>query len=274
MGFNIFEKLPFNPPNQKPRYKDLGGEDDEESIPLEGSHVTKQSHRSYGWVFWSIQALFFLLSLTLLTASKSTKPSDEQCSKQLSSWSPILDVPGLVKYESVNFDLAFDQASPYRGPPTPEREKLWDELWHMRGISVPDDKLEAMNRTDIDKKVYKKVAPELGGGYGALVETFHQLHCVSMLRQWSYKEYFEDKETFPNGLPEGLDGTPEIRRMHLDHCIEVLRLNLMCTADVTPFLVEVNPSFPRGEKADFNSNHKCRNFWDIKEWVKEHTVMM
>ena len=43
---------------------------------------------------------------------------------------------------------------------------------------MPEDKLAAMNRTDFEHRTYKKVAAERGGGYAALVETFHQLHCV------------------------------------------------------------------------------------------------
>jgi hypothetical protein len=63
-----------------------------------------------------------------------------------------------------------------------------------------------------------------------------------MLRQWSYKEHWLDKRL---DLPGSLYGDPKLTRMHLgnlnksisaatcvdrlaDHCIEVLRANLMC----------------------------------------------
>ncbi|KAE8374164.1 hypothetical protein BDV26DRAFT_296226 [Aspergillus bertholletiae] len=61
--------------------------------------------------------------------------------------------------------------------------------------------------------------------------------------------------------------------MHLDHCIEVLRANIMCTSDIMPILIELDPKAPFGERADFRSNHKCRNFWEIRQWVIDHTAI-
>lgn len=58
--------------------------------------------------------------------------------------------------------------------------------------------------------------------------------------------------------------------MHVDHCIESLRLSLMCYGDVTPVLIEVAPDAPLGRRADFNVHHKCRNFEKLTEWVGEN----
>lgn len=57
--------------------------------------------------------------------------------------------------------------------------------------------------------------------------------------------------------------------MHVDHCIETLRLALMCTSDVTPMLIERSPDRLLGHKLDFNPYHKCRNFDKIAEFVDE-----
>jgi hypothetical protein len=59
-------------------------------------------------------------------------------------------------------------------------------------------------------------------------------------------------------------------RMHADHCIETLRIALMCQSDVTPLFVLNDPSNASGRKADFNSHHRCRNFENIKQWVLEN----
>lgn len=58
-------------------------------------------------------------------------------------------------------------------------------------------------------------------------------------------------------------------RMHVDHCIETLRLSLMCYADVTPMLIKPAKDGGVGD-ADFNTHHKCRNFQNILEWSDEH----
>lgn len=60
---------------------------------------------------------------------------------------------------------------------------------------------------------------------------------------------------------------PVAGRMHVDHCIETLRLSLMCYADVTPLLVYEDPDAPIGVRADFNVHHKCRKFDKLIEYV-------
>jgi hypothetical protein len=61
-------------------------------------------------------------------------------------------------------------------------------------------------------------------------------------------------------------------RMHVDHCIEALRLMLMCEADVTPLLIEVDHSSTLGQKSDFNVHHKCRNWEKITDWQYAHSI--
>jgi hypothetical protein len=65
---------------------------------------------------------------------------------------------------------------------------------------------------------------------------------------------------------------PVKARMHVDHCIEALRLALMCNSDVTPMLFLLDPKSPVGARADFNIHRKCRNFDNIVEYVKENGV--
>ncbi|KAK1564008.1 uncharacterized protein LY79DRAFT_573809 [Colletotrichum navitas] len=61
-------------------------------------------------------------------------------------------------------------------------------------------------------------------------------------------------------------------RRHVDHCIESIRLNLICTGDVTPFLVTLNPKNKLGESADFETLHKCQKFVKLAEWSKTHVA--
>lgn len=67
------------------------------------------------------------------------------------------------------------------------------------------------------------------------------------------------------GVPEGLSMSPLKNRMHVDHCIESLRISLQCSGDVTPLFVKLGGA--AGAKADFNTHHRCRNFDKIEEWV-------
>ena len=60
-------------------------------------------------------------------------------------------------------------------------------------------------------------------------------------------------------------------RMHTDHCIEALRISLMCHGDTTPLFSFEDPSAPLGMRADFSPQRKCRRFQDLHTWMKDQS---
>lgn len=72
-------------------------------------------------------------------------------------------------------------------------------------------------------------------------------------------------ELYPYDLEE-----PLAARMHVDHCVETLRLGLMCYSDVTPVFLEVNEDRLYGQQANFNVYHKCRDFDALVDYVSDH----
>ncbi|KAJ4291137.1 hypothetical protein N0V90_010335 [Kalmusia sp. IMI 367209] len=60
-----------------------------------------------------------------------------------------------------------------------------------------------------------------------------------------------------------------------DHCIELMRQDLVCQADVTPyFILDAPPGRPADDlKVDFSIRKKCRDFEKIKSWVRSHTTI-
>jgi hypothetical protein len=74
-------------------------------------------------------------------------------------------------------------------------------------------------------------------------------------------------------IPPDLTTGPKGNRIHVDHCIETLRITLMCQSDTTPLLALKDPGGPLGKKADFNTHHRCRNFTKIQDWAKSHAVV-
>ena len=56
-----------------------------------------------------------------------------------------------------------------------------------------------------------------------------------------------------------------------DHCIEILRLNTQCYADIglfTLYMVEGDPlAWP-----ELNTRHVCRNFDGVRQWALDHSV--
>jgi hypothetical protein len=59
-------------------------------------------------------------------------------------------------------------------------------------------------------------------------------------------------------------------RTDVDDCIDLLRHQLMCAGDVTPFLELSVPTFS-GSRPDLRTMHKCRNYDDLKDWVKQNS---
>lgn len=138
-------------------------------------------------------------------------------------------------------------------------------------------------------KGHIKTPPAAGGQYYANVEVFHQLHCLNLLRKTSYwnHDYYANlgEVEFVNEdhivrLHAGMSPyrEPELVRMfdlkeskadrNADHCLDALREQLMCTADIgiLPYVRvrgkdRAYPDFPAAP-------HMCRNFEDIREWAR------
>ncbi|KAF2436292.1 hypothetical protein EJ08DRAFT_578969, partial [Tothia fuscella] len=164
--------------------------------------------------------------------------------------------------------------SPYRGPPTKEREALWEQLYLKPAISIPPSKLPLLNRTSTPSSPYQRTQD--GTSYKALLEVYHQLHCLNRIRQYTWYQsssYDPSNSTDIDSVPIPVDiaASSEVaNRMHIDHCIETLRHTLTCHGDVTPLLVKVDDKAVRGQSIDFETHHRCRDFGKIGQWVEEN----
>jgi hypothetical protein len=86
-----------------------------------------------------------------------------------------------------------------------------------------------------------------------------------MIRQYTYLDSYEVP-------PEGFTHSAEMSRTHIDHCVETLRIALMCSGDVTPVLIKLDDTKPLGGEADFSTHHKCRRFDRLTEWMRLNAV--
>lgn len=220
-------------------------------------------------------------------------------------WSDTRLAPLLegVKYEWYSFPNKLGATSPYRGQPNEELESKWADLakrtlrpstnytmyihrlLSMIAIimSFPPDRLPEINKSIThDLKPWMPVRQIASGGKGnglyAQPEFAHQLHCLVCFRRsdWSYthadayqnlvrKYTYREDWDYTHEL-EWADG-PETLRSHVDHCLETLRISLMCTADVTPILITMDPVSPLGGYPDFETIHRCRNIDNLLEWA-------
>ena len=105
-----------------------------------------------------------------------------------------------VKFWEGDFTNDFFHDTVYRGPPTAEREFAWDKLWRREYytfllgaapephtdtfadgiIGVPPQGVAALNKTE-SRTHHQTLDSGRGVEYGAMVEMFHQLHCLVSL---------------------------------------------------------------------------------------------
>ncbi|KAI1194125.1 hypothetical protein F5X97DRAFT_327876 [Nemania serpens] len=87
--------------------------------------------------------------------------------------------------------------------------------------------------------------------YVGILEVFHQLHCLNILRRrlYSSESGFKPGDAF-----------------HTGHCFEYLRQSLMCLSDVN--IAPINFSERKQEYAiHWDTVRECRNFGKIQQWA-------
>ncbi|KAF2657404.1 hypothetical protein K491DRAFT_677238 [Lophiostoma macrostomum CBS 122681] len=231
-------------------------QDEERSSEVFLLNPHQKERRRSMWISTSLLAssvfLNLLISVVLFFAI-TKKPTDQQCSRQLSVY--------LVEYIEYDFAAEFNSTNIYRGPPTPEREEAWYNLTYKHAIEIPATELASLNRSEADH--LRHASEDESSGYVALIEVFHQLHCLNMIRRYTWYQAGKYAD-----LPNGLVHNEVENRMHIDHCIDALRIAIQCFGDVTPLFIKLGGH--AGSKADFNSHHKCRNFDKIESWIDEN----
>ncbi|KAI0971125.1 hypothetical protein F4678DRAFT_433794 [Xylaria arbuscula] len=250
---------------------------DEEPFIEKGEHVENQekpiwADESQSWTskiqrlspHWLWLAHVVLLSLsTLLFAlsfcTRTAKISDLEYTKKYSAWSPAASA---VKYETQNFDLPAIAEGPFTGKGD-DVDAQWD---HISAIGDTMISHEEMTKLGLKPDISLKITDPRNGksGYRVAIEVFHQLHCLNLLRQNVYKDYYS---------PLGGDTSAPLMdlRGHLDHCIDALRQFVMCQGDVGVFSFKY--PFNDGDPwPDYSTPHTCRNFESIRQWAVDHTV--
>ncbi|KXJ97629.1 hypothetical protein Micbo1qcDRAFT_230231 [Microdochium bolleyi] len=171
-----------------------------------------------------------------------------------------------------HYKAEFRQTNPWRARPG-EHSDAVDLAWYQielgaGGIRLTEQEVLALNYTEEmindPARPLHRVPEEHGGGYLAMLEVFHLLHCLNTLRMglfYNYDKYYKH-------MDEGVHD--ENIYTHFDHCIDMLRLQLTCTADVTPalFYDALDNPLRRDGLPDWSSQHTCRDFDAVLDWNK------
>ncbi|RSM04100.1 hypothetical protein CEP52_007072 [Fusarium oligoseptatum] len=204
----------------------------------------------------SFSLAFFVLSLML----HIRQPSSLGCSQAASPYSPA-DV--VASYRMVRYNVTPTLERTEFVGYGPKVDKAWDHITSDVGdqMITRDD----LDRLGLDPTSLTIKNPKTGKvGYRVGMQVFHQLHCLNLLRQHSFKEYYSDKGG-------DIEAEPEELREHLDHCIESIRTSLMCESDTGVYTYKHFEGF-KTHWPDFSTLHTCRNFDAIRDWAFENAV--
>ncbi|KAI1636320.1 hypothetical protein F4809DRAFT_662606 [Biscogniauxia mediterranea] len=231
------------------------------------SHVQDSFSRARDFRRLCIIALLVantVLFIGLITTAASIQKigcTDLDSAAQTSFYSPLLE-PGYdaIEYETIKFQGGFEARNVWKGRPNKELDQAWDQLT-IANFSAVDG--EVLDRLGVPRTAVR-YAEEDGGQYMVLIEVVHQLHCLNVIRMYTYREYYSRPENRPLEFTDR-EGTI---RMHVDHCVDMLRQVLMCQADVglVPFYwVE-----GQGPQENFSTPHPCRRLDRVMEWAQRH----
>ncbi|KAF2670220.1 hypothetical protein BT63DRAFT_424170 [Microthyrium microscopicum] len=189
---------------------------------------------------------------------------DDTCAKWTTHASPVTQEVA-VKYSNVAYNGSFFHQTIYRGDASPEVDAAWSALGvDYRAMRIPEEYAEAAGLT----KNHVKIRDKYGGGYPANMEGLHHLHCLNLLRKssWYNFEYYKKMGEGPFKNEE------HVVKVHITHCLDIIRQQLMCTAD-TGVLGQVwwNTEKPT-PFVDFNTEHRCKNFDVLRQWAEKHQL--
>ncbi|KAF2870738.1 hypothetical protein BDV95DRAFT_496052 [Massariosphaeria phaeospora] len=244
----------------------LDSQIDYEKTSLLNTQYVKEAKQKRSMMYLTLfnVFLFMLSALTLVSTifshpSISTRPA-AALMDQFGVFSPAMHV---VEYEAVRFELPKPlNSSKYVGI-TDDVEDAWMEIANLPDQMVSVDDFPKLQKPKDSLKVRDPRTGETG--YRVGLEVFNQLHCLNLLRMSTYPDYYSKLWW------SDTNDKPETVRAHLDHCIEILRMNLMCFADVNVFTFHELPG-REGEWPDYESRHVCRNFEKIRVWANDNAM--
>ncbi|MCJ1437202.1 hypothetical protein MMC27_006588 [Xylographa pallens] len=244
--------------------------EDQEAL-LEKSDFSSRDYQHRHWIespyikaALGILVVVSTFLLGCLAGQQWPQDLDRLCVDQFATWSPIARDVDITLHEQF-FNTSLLKPSLYRHDPGPEVDQAWEDLGSNYGPVGLTDEEAIKSRISLD---HARAPQELGGQIIANVEVLHELHCLNVLRRtnyWNYEHYAKSGQgEFAN--------EEKIVRLHVGHCMDMIRQRLMCTGD-TALVSGIRIRDYDGPYPDFDAvPHKCKNFEDIRLWAKAHIL--
>jgi hypothetical protein len=161
--------------------------------------------------------------------------------------------------------------SPYAGHPSPDGDMAWRELLKNSNIRVSEDTLRKINMSSI-------ALQDGSGMYMGGLSVHHHLHCVVSISSQKYWWWHLTDLLLSHSRAE----QKSIRRViyrdyynltdepvlwaHLDHCLEDIRLALMCNADASIITYDWLPNYKR-PWGNWHVEAECVDWEKLDGWA-------
>ncbi|KAH8881938.1 hypothetical protein GQ53DRAFT_734493 [Thozetella sp. PMI_491] len=207
------------------------------------------------WARLYVLALHLVIVVLLALFGSCSKRTLSLPSTLERTWSPVQE---FIEFE-INGEHALDhnRYSPYSGPPTPDQERAWDDLIKPVYFRASREELErGGERLD-------NLAELEGGGYLATIGVYHEIHCLRQLRLQLFRDRY-----YPN-LTEAQD---KYLHRHLDHCLEALRLTIMCNGNTALYSFAWDDPDAHMPATKSNSKSVCVKWSAVETWSHSRMV--
>lgn len=120
------------------------------------------------------------------------------------------------------------------------------------------------------------------GGYFGSLSVYHNLHCLvsslglpnkpsrTLLGSYNQKHIYRNLYE-SHYYPSSTADEAGLRRLHILHCLDMLRADIMCWGDLTPFTMQWTENH-RKPSANFSSARKCVNWDALSGWARERHI--
>lgn len=155
-----------------------------------------------------------------------------------------------------------------RQPPNDEADAIWNEWELTRYFPVTAAQIRAMGK---DPSTAAKLDDEDWGlgddAYVAILDVYHQLHCLNTLRRIAYGGYYNESKAGEHHHSQ----KGEMYEVHINHCVDMLMQTIQCSGNVNlitmHWVAEQDYPFP-----DMSVNKQCVNFEKLTSWRKANTL--
>ncbi|KAF2644025.1 hypothetical protein P280DRAFT_546877 [Massarina eburnea CBS 473.64] len=173
---------------------------------------------------------------------------------------PYTPVPD-VRYVVVNSADGYDED--LQGFPSKAHDKAWLELV-TPALSRASHKEMELGREDPEHSV---AVGDENGGYMVSLGVYHELHCLRRLKMYLHKEHY-----YPKLAPGTDEDTYELN--HLNHCLEAIRLSLMCAGNTALYSFQWPNSNEkvRKPKTKTNSQRTCVDWEGVESWAVNRSI--